>query len=137
MILLLKLIIITTIWCLGFKILTERGMLLQKLGEYGKRKVDEGYIIYDPLIVCEFCLPSIHSLIGYGFAVAIGVISKFEFNLVYMYPLVAMGTSISCGFIWNGYLTMNRIKERNEFQTEYYDHLCEEQELVNEYQNHN
>lgn len=137
MILLLKLIIITTIWCLGFKILTERGMLLQKLGEYGKIKVDEGYIIYDPLIVCEFCLPSIHSLIGYGFAVAIGVISKFEFNLVYMYPLVAMGTSISCGFIWNGYLTMNRIKERNEFQTEYYDHLCEEQELVNEYQNHN
>lgn len=137
MIVLFKLILITTIWCLGFKVLTEQGMLLGKLGEYGKRKVLEGKILFDPLVVCEFCLPSIHSIIGYGFAIALGIISKFEFNLLYMYPLVAMGTSISCGFIWNGYLTMNRIKERNEMEYEYYDSLCEEQEIVNEYQNHN
>jgi len=137
MIILIKLIILTTIWCLGFKILTSDGMLLEKVGKYGKDKVDEGKTIFDALVVCEFCLPSIHSLVGYSFAILIGVITGFSWSLIFMYPLVAIGTSISCGFIWNAYLTMNRIKDRNEAEAEYYDRMSEEHEFVNEYQNHN
>lgn len=137
MIILFKLITITTIWCLGIKILTSKGMLLQSIGDYGHKRVSEGKLIFDPLIACEFCLPSIHSIIGYSFAIALGVITNFSWSLVFMYPLVAMGSSIECGFIWNGYLTMINIQERNQIQSEYYDSLCQEDEFVNEYQNHN
>lgn len=118
MIMLLKLISLTTIWCLGIKILTSEGMLLDKLGKYAHKKVDEGKIIFDPLLACEFCLPSIHSLVGYSFAISLGIITHFSWSLIFIYPLVAMGSSIGCGFIWNAYLTMQVIKYKNEIEAE-------------------
>ena len=118
---LFKLIILTTIWCLGMKILTAQGMLLEKLGNYAHKKVSEGKLIYDPLIACEFCMPSIHSLFGYFFAVVLGMVTHFSWALVLIYPLVAMGSSIGCGFIWSAYLSMNAWKDKNDAKTEYYD----------------
>lgn len=137
MIVLFKLIILTVIWCLGVKIITSQGMLFEELGRKARNKVSEGKLIYDPLLACEWCMPSIHSLIGYGFGVGIGVITSFSWALVVMYPLVAMGASIGTGMIWDAYLTMDSFKDKNESQMEFYDGLCEEQDIVNEFQNHN
>lgn len=140
MMLLLKLILLTTTWCLGVKILTARGMLLQKLGSYGNKQVEKGNIIFDALVVCEFCLPSIHSLVGYGFAIVLGVITGFSWTLVLIYPLVAIGSSISTGFIWGAYNTMNSAKDLYESKTEFYDRFYEiedEEYFINEYQKQN
>ena len=112
--LLIQLIIITSIWCLGVKIITAEGMILQKLGVYAKQQVDKGNIVWDALVNCEWCLASIHSLLGYLFALGIGVITKFEWRLIFMYPLVAMGTSLLTGMIWNYHLKSNSEKEANE-----------------------
>lgn len=137
MILLFKLILLTTIWCLGIKIITAERMAFDNVGRYAQRKVEEGKIIFDPLIACEWCMPSIHSLIGYSFAIGLGIITHFYWTLVIMYPLVVIGASVGTGFTWNAYLTMNSIKERNESQTDFYDGLHQVEEIVNEYQNNN
>lgn len=117
----LELVFITTIWCLGMKIITSQNMIFEKIGNFAHQKVEEGKLIYDPLIACEWCMPSIHSLFGYFFAVVLGIITSFSWRLVIIYPLVAIGASVGTGFIWNAYLTMNSYKERNEVQTFYYD----------------
>jgi hypothetical protein len=137
MIILFKLIILTTMWCLGMKIVTADHMIFAKIGKYARQKVEEGKSIYDPLIACEWCMPSIHSLIGYSFAIGIGLVTSFSWSLVVMYPLVVIGSSIGTGMIWSAYLTMNSAKERNESQTDFYDGLYDEQCIVNEFQNHN
>lgn len=137
MIILLKLILLTSIWCLGLKILTSKGMLLERLGDFAHDKAREGELIYDPLIACEWCMPSIHSLVGYFFAVVIGVITVFSWRLVAIYPLVAMGSSLCSGIIWNAYLTLMSYKERNEAQTDFYDGLADEHEIETEYINSN
>lgn len=98
MILLLKLIIITVIWCLGFKVVTSDGMWLEKIGQYAEHK---NALIWKPLVKCIWCMPSIHSLVGYGLAVGIGVITGFSWHLVFMYPLVVMGSSFICGVLWS------------------------------------
>ena len=137
MIILFKLILLTTMWCLGMKIITSDHMIFEKLGRYARGKVEEGKLIYDPIIACEWCMPSMHSLIGYGFGIVLGVINHFEWALVAIYPLVAIGSSIGTGMIWNFYLTMNSIKERNESQSYFYDGLSEEQEIFKELENSN
>lgn len=137
MIVLFKLILLTTIWCLGMKIITSDHMILEKLGRYARKKVEEGKLIYDPIIACEWCMPSMHSLIGYGFAIILGIITQFSWALVAIYPLVAIGSSIGTGMIWNFYLTMNSVKERNESQSDFYNRLPSEQEILYEYENDN
>lgn len=119
MILLFQLIIITSIWVLGVKISVSEKMIFSQLGDYGEKKVEEGYKIFDALWVCPFCMPTFHSLIGYGFAVGIGVIHYWGWNLVFMYPLVLMGSSITAGFTWTAYTTINAIKENYTLQNEY------------------
>lgn len=143
MILLFKLIIITTIWVLGVKISTAEEMILEKLGKYGEKKVEAGHKIYDALWVCPWCMSSIHSLVGYGFAFLLGLI-PFEWNwqLVYRYPLIVMGTSIAAGMTWTIYLTINQIKDKNEIEWKYYSHVeqlkyFELKEKKKKYQNSN
>jgi hypothetical protein len=96
--LLFKLIIITVIWVLGVKIVTSDGMLFGAIGRYADSKES---LIWKPLLNCIWCMPSIHSLIGYGLAIGIGIITVFSWHLIFMYPLVAMGSSFICGVLWN------------------------------------
>lgn len=123
----LKLILILSVWCLGIKIITANGMIFERIGEWGERKVDEGYKIFEALIVCPFCLPSIHSLFAYGIAFGLDIL-KFEFDwkLIIMWPIVVMGASIVTGFTWVGYQTVNQIKEKNEIEVDYYKKLMYE-----------
>ena len=125
MLLLLKLITLTTIWCLGIKIVTSDGMILSKVGEYGKKKAEEGKRVFEALIVCEWCLPSIHSLFGYGFALALGILPA-SWSLLFIYPLVAMGSSLCSGIIWNAYKTMETFRDLGETKIEFYDNFYED-----------
>jgi ABC-type spermidine/putrescine transport system permease subunit II len=109
MILLMKLILITAIWCLGIKIATAKGMILEGLGEWAEDKVEQGHKIFEPLLVCPWCMPSIHSAIGYLFAFSIGVVADFKFELVIMYPLVVMGASVVTGLTWTIYETISQV----------------------------
>ena len=122
MIILLKLIALTSIWVLGLKIATAEGMVLEKLGSYGKKKVEQGHKIFEAIIVCQWCMPSIHSIVGYLFAWQTGIV-RINWEVVKMYPLVVMGASLVSGMTWLVYETLNRIHDRNEKEKRYYDHV--------------
>lgn len=113
MIVLLKLIALTSIWILGLTIATSKGMVLyfirQKLESLENK-------IFEPVILCHWCMPSIHSIFGYAFAYAINVIDLSLFQVIVYYPLVVMGSSIACGFLWSGYKLVEKL-------TEYYTHM--------------
>lgn len=111
MTLLFSLIAITSIWCLGIKILTEEGMVLQNLGKWGELQVSLGVKWVEPAFYCQWCMPSIHSLVGFGFAWAIGLLPELSWHLIFFYPLVAMGSSLVNGLVWQHYKNREAAKE--------------------------
>lgn len=114
--LIVKLIFLSTIWSLGWKVVTAKGMLLEKIGEWGDKKVEDGYKIFEGLITCPFCIPNIHSLLFvYPLAFIIGIM-PFEFNWEYVaiYPFCVSGSSFLSGAIWTVYLTLNAKKDYYE-----------------------
>lgn len=101
MILLFELIAITSIWVLGLTILTQEGMLLEKVRDWADGK---GAWV-EPVIRCHWCMPSLHTLIAYGFALCMGLMpGSFSWALVVIYPLVAMGSSLVNGLVWGWHL---------------------------------
>ncbi len=120
MILILKLIALTSIWVLGLKIVTSKGMLLEKFGTWAETKVEQGQKIFEAVIVCQWCMPSIHSIVGYLFAYVIGI--PMSWRIVACYPIIVMGSSLVCGLTWLIYETLNRVHDRNEIQQRYYKH---------------
>lgn len=111
--LLFNLILITSIWCIGLTIVTQNNMLLHSVRIWAESKESKWYA---PLILCTWCLPSIHSAVGYGFAVGIGIINSFSWRLVFMYPLVVMGASFVTGIVWSVY-------ELISIKTQYYTNI--------------
>ncbi len=109
---LFELITVTTIWVLGIKVVTHSGMLLEKLGEYGERKVEEGKKIFEPLFVCQWCMPSIHSVIGY--ILVYTTMATFHWQALLMYPIVVMGSSFCSGMLWLIYETITIMKKLYE-----------------------
>jgi hypothetical protein len=104
MILIFKLIALTSIWVLGLTIITQDGMALYSIrhnltDDSGKATKT----IYDPIIVCHWCMPSIHSIIGYVFALVVGIIHELDWRLIIIYPIVVMGSSLVCGLVWQIY----------------------------------
>lgn len=125
MIVLAKLIILTVIIVMGLKIVMSEGMMLEKLGKYFERKVDEGYKIFD-IFICAWCMNSLQSLTAHAFAYGLGILPpEFDWQLVIRLPLVIMGASFISGNLWNIYETINRIKERNEAEAEYFNSVIE------------
>lgn len=123
----IKLIAITVVLVLGLKIALSEKMLLEKLGEFFERKVDEGYKYFD-LLICPWCMPSLFSIVAHGFAFGLNII-PFEWNwqLLIRWPLIVMGASIIAGNFWNIYLMINQIKEKNEIESEYYKNFFYEE----------
>lgn len=109
MIIIFKLILITSMLVLGWKIVISEGMLLEDIGLWAQAKVESGNRAYD-YIICQWCLPSSVGIIAYAVAYFIGVIHK-DVRLAYAYPLVVCGSSILCGFSWAAYTTLNSIRE--------------------------
>lgn len=125
MILIFKLIILTSIWCIGLFIVTQEGMLLYSFRKWAEKENEKGMRVTEALIICPWCLPSIHAMVGYFFAVIIGIVDHFEFKFVLIYPLVVMGSSIVCGSTWT-------LIEYFSAKTEYYKKLNNEIENSSE-----
>lgn len=124
----IKLIGITVVLVLGLKIAMSEGMLLEKVGKFFERKIEEGNKWMD-LFYCQWCMGTLQSIAAHFFAFGLGVI-PFEWNwqLLIRYPLIVMGSSIVAGNIWNIYLMINKIRERNESEWEYYNTLLNQPE---------
>lgn len=113
MILIFKLIVITSIWVLGLTIVTQKGMALYNFRQWAETKKS---LWFEPIILCEWCMPSIHSLIGYAIAIGLGVINHFSWSLVVAYILVVMGSSVVSGMTWALYSLIAKL-------IEYYSHV--------------
>lgn len=116
----IKMIFLTTLWTLGWKIATSDDMVLEKLGQWGQKKVDEGNKIFDGLIVCEWCLPNIHGIL-FVWPLAFGMgIMPFVWDWKYLlaYPFCVAGSSFISGILWEFYLTMNA--KRNYYKSNSY-----------------
>ncbi len=95
----LTIVVFTTFWVLGLTIVTQEGMGLhsiRKLAESKEMKVME------PLILCAWCMPSIHSFFGYLFSIASGLV-VFDVRSLIFYPIVVMASSLFSGIIWSIY----------------------------------
>lgn len=125
MITLFSLIIICTIWVVGLKIATTEGMVLSSWGDYAAYQVEElGNRWFEPLLYCEWCMPSYHSIIAYLFGAGLGILEGFSLlKLLVMYPLVVMGASICAGTLWGLLLRMK--SEVVHETTTYYERQIE------------
>lgn len=94
------LILLTHIWVMGITIVTQPGMLLYSLREWADEKHKAGNKWMEPLGLCHWCAPSIHSVFGYSFGYALGLLSGFEWRLFLCYPIVVMGASLANGLVW-------------------------------------
>lgn len=123
MILLFKLIILTVIIVLALRVALSEGMLLERLGRFFERKVDDGYKIFE-LAICPWCSGTLLSIPAHFFAFGIGVL-PFQWNmeLLIRWPLVVFASSFISGILWTIYLTLNQIKENNQTQAEYYQFI--------------
>lgn len=93
-------------------IVTNKGMILEKLGEWANEKVDEGYRIFEAILACPWCMPSLHSFVGYTFYfIFFGV----QWELLFAYPIIAFGSSFCSGFTWTIYKFIVKLDE-------YYSH---------------
>ena len=117
MIILIQLIIFTSIWVIGLKIVTADDMLLQKLRVKAE---EQNKKIFEPLILCPWCMPSIHSIVGYGFFFLIYGF-QYDIKFVWLYPLCVMASSFMCGMIWTGYLTLNSFKNSLDWSSKYFE----------------
>ena len=121
----IKLIALTVTIVMALKIALSKGMLLEKLGDYFERKVDEGHKIFD-LFICPWCANTLQVFTAHAFAFGLNIL-PFEFNwqLLIRIPLVVFASSFISGNLWNLYETINRIREKNEAEADYYNSLLE------------
>lgn len=110
---------------MGVKIVTSEGMLLEKLGFYFEKKADDGCKLCE-MAICPWCLPTPCSIAAHFFAFGLGLL-PFEWNyeLLIRWPLVIAGSSFICGNVWNIYETINRVREKNEAEANYFNGLLE------------
>lgn len=93
--------------CLGMKILTTEGMLLEKIGVWAENK---GKWV-EPLVRCEWCMPSVYTLISFFLLTHIGIIYPGIW-MAYSYLVIVAASSFLNGVLWNMALIV--IKKSNE-----------------------
>ena len=126
----------TCVWVLGLTIVTQDGMAF---GFIRDRLTDDRgnplMKIYEPLILCEWCMPSIHGIFGYAFAIGLGYINEFNWKLVLIYPLVVALSSFIVGMLWSVYLLLEAIRKYAD-KSEKLLHI-NYKDKVNKYKNRN
>lgn len=100
-------ILITTAITLGVKIASLDGMLLQSFRNWAETKngENEKASIYDAIILCHWCMPSLWGFFGYGFAFLIE--KEFTLYNVIFYPITVCASSILNGLIWGLHSKLN------------------------------
>jgi hypothetical protein len=79
---------------LGITIVTQDGMVLYKLREEAE---NNGSKLLEPLILCEWCMPSIYSMLGYVFSY---ILYGWDIKYLLFYPIVISLSSLICGLVW-------------------------------------
>lgn len=104
----LIMILLTSVWVFAIKISTYEDMVFERLGKWADAKVESGKKIYEALLTCEWCMPSVHSVfIVLPIAIFVGVID-FQYKFLALMPFVIGGASFVSGMLWN--LTLVIIK---------------------------
>lgn len=85
-------ILFTTALVLGVTIATQQGMI-----GYWLRQKSEGKRLLEPIITCHWCMPSLWSLAGYGFAFMYCGYDESQWKF---YVITICASSILCGAIW-------------------------------------
>ena len=114
MMLLFELIIITSILVLGYTIATQEDMVFHNVRVWAEIKKEQGNKLIEPLFLCHWCQPSSWALIAFAFAFGMGIIEKFEWNLIFYYVLTVGGSSLVNGLVWGYHLKSNADKELSE-----------------------
>ena len=115
-----KLVAITVMLAMGWKIVTSEGMLLEKIGRWATKKVEDGNKIFD-LLVCPWCTVSLQSIFAHVFAFGLEILPlEFNWHLLIRWPLIICGASFISGNLWNLYEAVNMVRERNEEQAIFY-----------------
>lgn len=96
----LSIIGMTSIWVLGLTISTQSKMIFYFVRKWADTKTN---ISYEAIIKCPWCMPSLHSAIGYLFCHYTGIIT-FEWKMLIAYPIIVCGSSIVSGLVWTIYL---------------------------------
>lgn len=116
MIELFSIIALTSIWVLGLTIATQPDMILYSWRRWAdEAKKRTSHKIYEPLIQCHWCMPSIHSVFGYAFYFLITG-DQLNWRICVAYPIVVMGSSIINGLIWGWH-------KKIENQSKYFENV--------------
>ncbi len=83
----------------GVRISTHEGMVFEKIGEYANNQLEKGYRIWEALVLCPYCLPSVWSLLGVGLYYLIN--PETSLRLLFSYPVIVGFTSLLSGMIWS------------------------------------
>ena len=104
---------LTSIWILGLTIATQEKMLLHFIRRWAEKKESS---FYEAVLLCIWCMSSLHSIIGYGFLIGIGVVDEFSWRHLVAYPIVVCGSSFLSGMLWAIYLRIGFFDiEEDEF----------------------
>lgn len=125
--LIIKMIFLTTLWTLGWKVIISEGMLLEKIGSWGDKKAEQGYKIVEGLITCPWCVPNIHGLLFvWPLAFGMGIMPlEFSWKYVFAYPFCVAGSSFVSGYVWGLFLMVNAKRDyfkSNSFNEERFNH---------------
>lgn len=128
---LIELVGITVMLTLGWKIVISEDMLLERVGYWLTDKVNQGNKIFE-LWLCPWCT-TFFALVAFGFAFGMDLL-PFVCSLknILLLPLTICGSSFVSGMLWNLYETLNRVRENNESQSEYFKSINYETEILEE-----
>jgi hypothetical protein len=92
-------ILFTVSFIIGLTIASQEGMVLYFIKE--KLTNEDGSPkkkIYEPLFLCYWCMPSIHSLVGYFFAFL--WMKNVDLHALFFYPIVVASSSFLTAVLW-------------------------------------
>lgn len=105
-------ILFTTALVLAIKIVTHERSVLY----WFKLKVEEKFPkISDPLVACEFCMPTIWSLAGWGFTFLYLYFTTgfIEIKYLLFYPITIAASSFLSGILWTLLILLLKINDNN------------------------
>jgi hypothetical protein len=94
MIFIIVTIFFTVAIVLGITIVTQEGMALYSLRQDAELN---GSKALEPIILCEWCMPSVYSLLGYAYTY---ILYGWDIKYLLFYPITVAVSSLICGTVW-------------------------------------
>ncbi len=94
----LILIFVTAVLVWGVMISTEPDMVFEKIGAWADNEIKKGNKIWDWILRCPFCMPSLYTSFAYLLTFKLGMWS--DWSMLWAYPIVVCGASLVSGMVW-------------------------------------